>query len=467
MTNLDWAMSERMTRDTRRSTMKRAILLTLGVVLAASGAVMPVAGAPFAAAVPTLRAPQEDPAGRLYREAREMLNSQRYRDAAQQFARLRGTYPSSAYVPDSFYWQAFALYQEDGAGNLRAASDLLRSQRDLHPSAATRADAEQLLVRIEGRLAQRGDAGAAATISQQAAGPCNGNQDVRAAALSALMNMNANQAVPILQEVLRQRDACSVELRRQAVFLIAQQLNDESVDILLDLAHRNPDPDAEVREQAVFWLHEVRTPEALAALRAILEESTDQELQEAALFSISQRRDPGAMEVLRGYAERSDVPNELRENAIFWIGQSSSAGGTQYLMELYDRLDSEELKESAIFGIAQSSDAAARAWLLERAMDVQEPMELRENALFWAGQTGALDAAALGRIYRTVTEAEMKEQAIFVASQDGSTEMVDFLMEIARTEQDAELRENAIFWLGQTNDPRVPEFLLGLIRGGE
>jgi HEAT repeat protein len=414
------------------------------------------------------RVPQEDPSGQLYREAREMLNSERYRDAAQQFARLRSTYPASSYVPDSFYWQAFALYREGGAGNLRSASDLLRSQREQHPNAATRADAEQLLVRIESQLAQRGDAAAAATIAQQAAGPCNEDQDVRAAALSALMNMNADQAVPILQEVLRSRDACSVELRRQAVFLVAQQLNDESVDILLDLAHRNPDPDAEVREQAVFWLHEVRTPEALEALRSILEESTDQELQEAALFSISQRsRDPGAMEVLRSYAERTDVPDELRENAIFWIGQSSGAGGAQYLMQLYARLDTEDLKESAIFGIAQSSDAAARAWLVERAMDPQEPIELRENALFWAGQSGALDADALRDIYRSVTDAEMKEQAIFVAAQDGSTEMVDLLMEIARTEQDAELRENAIFWLGQTDDPRVPEFLLSLIRGGE
>jgi HEAT repeat protein len=446
--------------------MKRVILSTWALVVVGSAAAAAPAAASDAAVVMP-RAPQEDPSGRLYREAREMLNAQRYRDAAQQFARLRSTYPSSSYAPDSFYWEAFALHREGGAGNLRSASDLLRSQRQLHPGAATRADAEQLLVRIEGQLAQRGDAAAAATIAQQAAGPCNENQDVRAAALSALMNMNANQAVPILQEVLRQRDACSVELRRQAVFLVAQQLNDESVGILLDLAHRDPDPDAEVREQAVFWLHQVRTPEALEALRAILEESTDQELQEAALFSISQRSgDPGAMEILRGYAERADVPDELRENAIFWIGQSSGAGGTQYLIELYDRLDSEELKESAIFGIAQSSDAAARTWLLERAMDAQEPIELRENALFWAGQTGALDAAALGEIYRTVTDAEMKEQAIFVASQDGSTEMVDLLMEIARTEQDGELRENAIFWLGQTDDPRVPEFLLGLIRGG-
>ena len=447
--------------------MKRAILgvssLTLAVGLAATP---PLATRVHAVGSPSSER-QEDPSTRLYREAREMLNAERYRDAAERFERLRSSYANSPYVPDTFYWQAFALYREGGAGNLRTAAELLRTQGQRHPDAATRADAQQLLVGIEAQLAQRGDAQAAATIAQQAAGPCNENQDVRAAALSALMNMNATQAVPILQEVLRSRDACSVELRRQAVFLVAQKLTDESVDILLDLAHRDPDPDAEVREQAVFWLHQVRTPEALDALRSILEESTDQELQEAALFAISQRSgDAGAMEVLRGYAERRDVSAELRENAIFWIGQSTGAGGAAYLMDLYQRLDTEELKESAIFGIAQSSTPEARAWLLERAMDAQEPMELRENALFWAGQAGAIDAEALGGIYRNVTDTEMKEQAIFVASQAGTPEMVDLLMEIARTEQDAELREDAIFWLGQSDDPRVPQFLLGLIRGG-
>jgi HEAT repeat protein len=412
-------------------------------------------------------AQQEDPAGRAYREARDMLNRERYRDAAVQFARIRSDYPSTSYAADSYYWEAFALYREGDSEALRTAAQLLRTQASRY-NAPTQTDAAELMVRIEAALAQRGDPQAAATIAQQAAAPCNEqDQGVRAAALSALMNMNANQAVPILQEVLRSRDACSVELRRQAVFLVAQKLTDESVDILLDLAHRNPDPDPEVREQAVFWLHQVRTPEALDALQSILAESTDEELQEAALFAISQREgDTRAMEVLRSFAERADVPEELRENAIFWIGQSGAEGGTRYLIDLYPRLETEELKESAISGIAQSGGPEARAWLLERVRDEQEPVELRENALFWAGQTGAVDAAALRALYGAFTDADMKEQVIFVASQDGGSEMVDLLMEIARIEQNADLREAAVFWLGQSEDPRVPEFLLSLIRGG-
>jgi HEAT repeat protein len=279
--------------------------------------------------------------------------------------------------------------------------------------------------------------------------------------------MNSERAIPILQEVLRTRDVCSVELRRQAVFLVSQKMTGESVDILLDLAHRNPDPDAEVREQAVFWLSQVRGDEAMEALESILRESTDPNLQENAIFAISQHGGERSVSVLREYAERADAPRSLRENAIFWIGQSSSAGGARYLMELYDRLDDEELKEKAIFGVSQGNTAEGRRWLVERAMDGTESIELRKNALFWAGQSGALTLVELRGLYNTlgVDDREVKEQVIFVASQRNEGDAVDFLMELARTEEDGELRENAIFWLGQSNDPRVPEFLLRLIRG--
>jgi HEAT repeat protein len=408
---------------------------------------------------------QEDPASRLYQAAREALNRRRYEEAAETFAEIRDRYPRSGYVPDSYYWQAFALYRQGGRSNLRLATELLHAQGDEYPDAATGSDADALVVRIEAQLARRGDADAAEAIAREAAGPCDEEQEVRLAALSALLNMNADQAVPILQEVLQSRDECSVELRRRAVFLISQKMTDESVDILLDLAHRNPDPDPEVREQAVFWLHQVQTPEALDALESILIESEDSELQERAIFAISQRSDARSVEILKNYAERSDVPRELRENAIFWISQNPRAGGAEYLIQLYPRLEDDELRERAIFGIAQTSSSEGRAFLLERVRDRSETVEVRKNALFWVGQMGGLEASDLQGLYESLDDVEMKEQVIFVASQMNDSEAVDFLMDVVRTEEDNELKEKALFWLGQSNDPRVAEFLLSLIRG--
>ena len=305
-----------------------------------------------------------------------------------------------------------------------------------------------------------------AVIAEAASGPCDEDQEVRLAALSALMNMNAEQAVPILQEVLQSRDECSVELRRRAVFLISQKMTDESVDILLDLAHRNPDPDPEVREQAVFWLHQVDTPEALDALASILMDSDDPEIQERAIFAISQRSgDRRAIEILQDYAERDEIDTELRANAIFWISQNPDAGGASYLIDLYPRLRDEELKERTIFGISQTRSDEARTWLMERARDQREDVDLRKNALFWAGQIGSLRSSDFEGLYDALDHTEMREQVIFVASQ-AREDGIDFLMDVAQNEEDSELRERAIFWLGQSTDPRVAEFLLNLIRGG-
>jgi len=108
--------------------------------------------------------------------------------------------------------------------------------------------------------------------------------------------------------------------------------------------------------------------------------------------------------------------------------------------------------------------AEARAWLVGIAGDTSEDSELRKNALFWAGQSGAISAAELQELYGSFDDPEMKEQLIFVASQTREPGAVDFLMEVAREEEDGELREKAIFWLGQSKDPRVAEFLLSLIR---
>jgi HEAT repeat protein len=484
MTMNDWNMTASTSRggETMRVMTKAMMSGMVVVIMALTMGVQPVIGQSMARAgaavgqgsarggydsTPREAWLQEDPGGRLYQEAREALNRRRYERAADLFSELRDEHPRSGYVADSFYWEAFSLFREGGNRNLREAAELLSIQANDHPDAGTRRDADALMVRIEAQLARRGDADAAAAIAEQASGPCDEDQEVRLAALSALMNMNAEQAVPILQEVLQSRGECSVELRRRAVFLISQKMTDESVDILLDLAHRNPDPDPEVREQAIFWLHQVDTPEALAALESILLESDSPEMQERAIFAISQRsNDRRAIEVLKSYAERDDIPSELRANAIFWISQNPDAGGAMYLMDLYPRLDDPELRERAIFGISQAGGPEARSWLLGRVRDRDESVEVRKNALFWVGQMGGLRAEDFDGLYDTLADSEMKEQVIFVASQSGEPQAVDFLMDVARNEEEKELKERAIFWLGQSNDPRVPDFLLSLIRGG-
>ncbi|HXF95849.1 MAG TPA: HEAT repeat domain-containing protein, partial [Gemmatimonadales bacterium] len=291
---------------------------------------------------------------------------------------------------------------------------------------------------------------------------CDEEDDLRVAALNALLQMDAERAVPVLKTVLAQRDSGSACLRRRAVFLVSQKRTPETEDVLLDAARR--DPDLEVREQAVFWLSQVGTDKAVAALDSILRHAAEESLQEKAVFALSQQRNPRAAAALRAYAERRDVPARIREQAIFWLGQQGSPETAAFLKALFPRLDHDDLKEKVLFSVSQLRGDEHGRWLLEVALDRGQSVEIRKKALFWAGQNRRLPIADLVRLYDRTDDREMREQLVFVYAQRHEPEAVDKLLEIAKGDPDRELRKKAIFWLGQSRDPRVAELLLQIIQ---
>ncbi|MEE8117211.1 MAG: HEAT repeat domain-containing protein [Gemmatimonadales bacterium] len=438
---------------------------------------------------------QQDQADSLYRLARSALSAGNYRTAARHFRSLRDRYPRSGYVADSYYWEAFALSKTGSGDRLKQAVGLLDLQAERHPDARTRRDAGELRARIRGQLAQQGDAEAAEEIAGIAAelappspprrgvvrvrpprpprapraiGPfrgrrseCDSEDDERLVALSALMQMRSEQAVPILKRVLERRDEGSVCLRRKAVFLVSQKRSAETARILLQSARSDPDP--EVREQAVFWLSQVNTPEATAALDSILQHATDRNLQEKAVFALSQQRSEAASRALRDHLERTTTPDDIKENIIFWLGQRRSEENAQYLREFYARTTSPELKKKVIFSLSQMNLEENARWIMAIALDESASVEVRKNALFWAGQMRAVDIEDLTSLYDRMTDPEMREHLIFIYSQRRESAAVDKLMDIARNGTSRELRGKAIFWLGQSNDPRVIEFLMEII----
>jgi len=469
--------------------------LALGTFLLASPAAGQRETAPAAEAAPVaVPAPwlQQDAGDSLYQAGRAALNRGDYRTASRQFRALRDRYPRSGYAGDAYYWEAFARAKLGSREELQTAMELIQAQAERYPDARTIRDARELRVRIQGDLAQLGDAPSAAAVAEAAAAPvapptavrpprgarpatppspqsrgtrfrggCSEEDDERLIALNALLQMRAEQALPILRQVIERRDEGSVCLRRQAMFLVSQKRSPETSAILLGAA-RN-DPDAEVRENAVFWLSQVNAPEAIAALDSILQHSGDQALQEKAVFALSQQRGEAAGRALRAHLERPGVSDDVKENIIFWLGQKRSAENAQYLKDFYAKTTSKVLKEKILFSVSQMSLEENARWLVGIAQNAREPMDIRKNALFWAGQMKQVPFTELAAMYDRVQDREMKEQLIFVYSQRQGTESVDKLIQIARTETDPELRKNAIFWLSQSRDPRVADFLLEMI----
>ena len=451
------------------------------VVVTAAFSTGPVTDSPSGVARAPLAVPvvvRQDAADSLYRAARDAMSRGDYNGAANLFQRLVAQYPNASIADEAMYYQAFSLYRIGGSDKLKAARDVLTKGKAKYASFG-RGEPASLRTRICGELARQGDEECAAEVASAASkvtakeskrtptstsSSCpkeDDDDDERIAALNALLQMDADRAMPILTQVLQRRDECSVALRRKAVFLVSQKRTSGTADPLLKVA-RN-DPDSEVRQQAVFWLSQVPDERAVDMLEDILRNSKDEELQDKALFALSQHRSGRGSAILREFAVRPGASEDLRGKAIFWLGQRASQENNEFLRSLYSKLNSDELKDKVLFSLSQRRGMGNEQWLMSIAVNDRENIELRKKALFWAGQSG-VDLDAIMTLYSKVNDQEMKEQVIFVLSQRGRTPgAVDKLMDIARNDKNPELRKKAIFWLGQSRDPRVQQFLVDMI----
>ncbi len=428
------------------------------------------------ASIATTQRTEADPADSLLRAASDRMSRGDYRGAAELYRSAVRRFPTSMRLSEAMYYEAFALYR---AGDLSKARGALDALREKYPRASARGDANALRTRICGELARQGDGDCAEEVTRVSAGASarsaggrsaarsgdcpdgdDEDDDNRIAALNALLQMDAERAMPILTNVLARRDKCSERLRRKAVFLVAQKQTPESANILL-AASKN-DPDAEVREQAVFWLSQVKDPRAVQMLVDIVNSDGDHALREKALFALSQHSNAAAGAALRAFAENEKQPVSLRERAIFSLGQRRDGEQTEYLRTLYRKVDEPELREKILFAISQRRGSGNEAFILGIVKDPKETLEVRKKAIFMTGQMG-IDVAQLGAMYSSLDVRELREQVIFALSQQHEGAALDKLMDIARSDPDRELRKKAIFWLGQSRDPKVTAFLTELI----
>ena len=410
---------------------------------------------------------EADPADSLYRLGREAINKGQFRRADELFAEISEKHPRSEYAADAPYWRAFALYRVGGDDELREALKTLDRQQRRFPKATTIADARELAIRIRGVLAKRGDVESAEAVSRAAGQdrPCSRNDDdedtdIRAAAINALLQMDAESAIPIIKQVLQKRDECSVALREKAVFLLSQKQSSETETLLIDVL--NNDPSGSVREQAVFWLGQVHTDKAEAALETIATSARDMDLREKAIHALHEHGSPRAAALLRRLAESDQTPEDVREQAIFWIGQRRSLENAEFLRSLFAKTDDEDIQKKILFSLSQMKGVGNDRWLLAIALDESNSSELRGHALWTAGEAG-IPGSELVTVYDRLSDPEVKEKAIWVMSESRDRAATDKLIEIAKKDPDREMRKKALFWLGQKNDPRVRQLLVDIL----
>jgi hypothetical protein len=251
---------------------------------------------------------QGDPADSVYKAAREALNRGDYRTAARQFETCRTKFAASHYVADCGYWQAFALYRLGSMDDLKTAMQALDAISGRSADLSRQTDVPGLRTRINSALAMRGDATAADQLrkdAQQAGGATCDKEDqsVRVEALSTLGQMDPEAALPTLRSVLSRKDACSVDLRRQAIVLLSRR-NDTTAATILSQVAKN-DPDVNVRQTAVEYLGRFPGTVSFNTLDDLLKTSTDESLQISVIDALGRSADPRANQSLRSYLDHA------------------------------------------------------------------------------------------------------------------------------------------------------------------
>lgn len=217
-------------RQPRRHGWWRAQLAT-GLLFAALGSVE-------AQTVPDVTGrPAPQPADSLFREGTRALTRGNYRRAASLFEMLRVAFPRSPYVPDSYYWHAFALQRLDEPRAQRDALVVLDEQQLRFPESAAGDDALALRARIES-VAGREPASAFARPTE-----CTDRDDLLAVqSLGSLAQLTDAESIRgYLASLLAMRTPCARELRRSAVYLVARRPDDDSRRMLNVVVEHDPD----------------------------------------------------------------------------------------------------------------------------------------------------------------------------------------------------------------------------------
>jgi tetratricopeptide (TPR) repeat protein len=411
----------------------------------------------------------EDPADSIYRLGRQAVTDNDYRRASTLFKLVVDRYPSSPNVGLALYWRAWALYHigidRRSKADLNDALASIQQQRTSYPKAADPGD--DLLARIRSAQASLGDSKAAGDVADEAKklqqpGPCNGAEDeMRMAALQGLMSMNSDEALPILKQVLAQRDPCRVGLRKTALYMIANRRGDDAVTTLLDIV-RN-DPSREVQSDAVYYLGTTHSDRATAALDSILFSGRDSELRTKAVYALSLVKTERAGQALKRAALDEKMPDEVRGQATYWLGESGLAD-LEFFRTLYKNTKSEELRSQIIHAVVGLKTPDVTKWLLDMAKDKTIGVESRKNAIYWASQQRTVDMNELNTIYDQARgEDEVQKQVLYVYSTRKEPAAVDKLMAIAKSDPNIEMKKQALYWLGTKNDPRIKQFILDLI----
>jgi HEAT repeat protein len=189
-------------------------------------------------------------------------------------------------------------------------------------------------------------------------------------------------------------------------------------------------------------------------------------LSEDALAAIGMHRGEAPFRYLVDLAE-GGANDEVRKQAIFWLGQVRIAEAGPLIERLMGAEDSADIREHAGFVLSQSTYPGRIEALIRQGRGDRDA-DVRSQAWFWLAQTGASQSEqAIMRVMVDEPDPAVREDSVFALSQLPDDRAVDALLEILEnTAYDLELRKASLFWLAQSESDRALDSVERLLLSG-
>jgi len=392
----------------------------------------PVAG--VAAAGPwsemRLAADGDDRADDLYDEGRDAIEEGKYDRALDRFNRLIEL--KSNRTDAALYWKAYSL------SKLGQRSEALTTLADLQKRFADSRwsrDAKALEVELRQASGQ--------TVSPAA----QEDDDLKLMALRGMMDLDPEQAYPIIEKILAGPN--SPKVKDRALFVLSQGRGARARDMIANVAKGNANPDLQLR--AIKYLGIMSGADNRQVLADVYKSSPDVSVKRAILRSFMVAND---RERLLAVA-KTESSAELRGEAVQQLGVM---GAGAELNELYQTETSVEVKKRILQGmfIGNQSDK-----LIELAKNEKDP-ELRKTAIRNLGlMKRAGTSEALVSIYGSDSAVDVRRavvNALFL--QNNGKALVD----LARAEKNIEMKKEIVSKLSIMKSPEAKDYLMELLK---
>ena len=247
---------------------------------------------------------------REYEQGTRALDRSRWEDAVKLFreeADRKGPRADAA-----LYWKAYA---ESRMGHRDAALASIASLRRDYGSSRWLNDAQALEVEVKQQTGS--------PVSPEA----EQNEDLKMLALNGLLHSDPDQAVPIIEKLLRK--STSRKLKERALFVLTQSKSPAAMRVLRDAANGSYNPDVQIQAIHMYGIGQGSSDDLLKIYGSAKEPEVKREVVNALFI---QHNAKALVDLAR-----KEPSNTLKQELVQKLSLIRSPEATNYLMEILNK----------------------------------------------------------------------------------------------------------------------------------